>query len=195
MRRFALAIWVLMTVVCSACTGVRDAEQNTAINDYYAHISALETVCAVRMDHGDSVSDYCIAYRFDHQTHTLTVLEPNVLNGLTVEVGAETHSITYEGIVFAPQALSGSAVSPVRVLCDLLPTWQNGYAEAVTKEETEAGDAIVCTFTSMQTGEVFSYRVWFLQETYLPLKAECFSEGYLVMTVAFSDVAVTKLEE
>ena len=191
MRKFLTGICVLMILSCCACGSVRDTDQNKAINDFYAAAPAFSAVCEVRMDHGDTVSDYVIDYRFADGTHTLTVQEPTLLNGLTVVVSGSEQTITYDGMVFAPKALLGTAVSPVRILCDLVPTWQQGYAE----ETGTDGETIVCAFSSVRTGEELYYRSRFAAETMLPEQTECFLNGYLIMTVRFSEAAVTEFLE
>ncbi len=191
MRKFLTGICVLMILSCCACSHVRDTDLNKAINDFYARTAEFSAVCAVRMDHGDTVSDYVIDYRLADSSHTLTVREPMVLNGLTVTMCGTEQTITYDGMVFAPDALVGTAVSPVRIFCDLLPTWQQGYAEMAGRN----GEAIACTFSSARTGEELVYRVRFSAETMLPESAECFFDGYMVMTVGFSDVVATEFEE
>ncbi len=191
MRKFWTGICVLMILSCCACSSVRNTDHNKAINDFYAHTAELSAVCAVRMDHGDTVSDYVIDYRFADDIHTLTVREPMVLSGLTVTMRGTEQTITYDGMVFAPKELVGTAVSPVRILCDLLPTWQQGYAA----ETGTDGEMIVCSFSSARTGEELVYRSCFASETMLPEQTECFLDGYLVMTVGFSETVVTEFLE
>lgn len=191
MRKFVLVICVLMILSCSACSSVRDTDQNKRINDFYSRTAEFSVVCSVRMDHGDTVSDYVIDYRFADGAHLLTVQEPMVLSGLTVAVSGTEQTITYDGMVFAPKDLVGTAVSPVRILCDLLPTWQQGYAETAGTD----GEMIVCTFSSARTGEELVYRSRFSAETMLPEQTECFFDGYLVMTVGFSEAVMTEILE
>ncbi len=191
MRKFLTGICVLMILSCCACGSVRNTDHNREINDFYARAAEFSAVCAVRMDHGDTVSDYVIDYRFADGLHTLTVREPMVLSGLTVTMRGAEQTITYDGMVFAPKELVGTAVSPVRILCDLLPTWQQGYAE----ETGTDGETIVCAFSSVRTGEELVYRSLFAAETVLPQQTECFLDGYLVMTVGFSETVVTEFLE
>lgn len=193
MRRLVTVICALMILSCSACSAVRSTELNNTIHEFFT-AAALTATCAVRVDHGDSVSDYVIECEFGTDEHRFTVREPLLLQGLTVRIGAD-FTVSYAGSVFVPQMPQGTALSPVRILSDLYVLWQSGYAEGAELTQIDGEDTVFWESTSVKTGETLFYRTWFSNETKMPLRAECFCGGTLILTVEFSDCQRTKFEE
>ncbi|PWL51558.1 MAG: hypothetical protein DBY36_04850 [Clostridiales bacterium] len=195
MRKFVCLICALMMTL-SACGSVRDADLNEKINAKYAGAAAYSATVEARMDHGETVSDYRIAYEYSAAGgHLMTVIEPVVLAGLSVRVGAEKMEITYDGAVFAPASLDGTGVSPVKLLCDVFMTWKDGFAESVGTEKEDGAEYVVYTVVSVLTGEELTHRTYFAKDTLEPCRSESFSGGKCVMTLAFSDSELTGTED
>ena len=195
MRRYIWMICALMMTL-SACSSVRDADLNEKINEKYTQAAAYSATVTARMDHGDTVSDYLIAYEYSAVNgHLMTVTAPAVLAGLTVRVGAEEMEITYDGSVFVPESLDGTEVSPVKVICDVYMTWRDGFAESVGIEKIDGTEYIVFTVISVLTGEELTHRTYFTKDTLEPCRSESFSGEKCVMTLTFENNELTATED
>ena len=190
-----------LMMMLSACSSMRDAHWNEAIQTRYTVSSAFSSAVAMRLNQGDTVADYRLDYAYQPgEGHSLTVQEPLTLSGLHIRVSTGTSAekkmeVTYEGVVFTPKPLVGTTLSPVHVLCELISTWQTGFAESVVAEKTDGQVAVVFTAVSSQTGEELTHRTYFRTDTLEPVRAVCFQNGTAVLTVSFSDTQFTETEE
>ena len=198
-RLCGLICALMMTL--SACSSTRNAHWNEAIQTRYTETTAFSTAVTMRLNQGDTVADYCLDYTYQPgEGHSLTVQEPLTLSGLHIRVNNGTSTekkmaVTYEGVVFTPKSMVGTSLSPVRVFCDLISTWQTGFAETVVTEKTDGQVLVVFTAVSSQTGEELTHRTYFQTDPLEPVRAVCFQNGTAVLTVSFHDTQFTETEE
>ncbi len=198
-RLCGLICALMMTL--SACSGTRDAHWNEAIQTRYTETTAFSSAVTMRLNQGDTVADYHLDYAYQPgKGHSLTVQEPLTLSGLHIRISSGTSTdkkmeVTYEGVVFTPKPMVGTSLSPVHVFCDLISTWQTGFAETVVTEKTDGQVLAVFTAVSSQTGEELTHRTYFQTDTLEPVRAVCFQNGTAVLTVSFRDTQFTETEE
>ena len=144
---------------------------------------------SLRADYGDRVYDFKLAYAGSGSKGTLTVLEPELIEGVVVEFG-DTIKLQYEGAEFDTGAILSSGLNPVETLPLMFSAWRSGFVEESYRESVDGVDCIVVAIDLSAEGKDTVHKLWLDRETLLPVAGEIELSGYCVVSCKFADVVV-----
>ena len=191
MKKCALAaIFTLMTLLSACGENAVDAAEKAA--GFYSELSCYSATAQVSMNHGEYVTKYVISHAFAEGIHTLTVVEPLSLSGLSMTFDGEKAELRFEDIVFLPPSLDGTKATPMKLLPDILSSLVKGVYEAAYLLDKDGVDCLSFGMWSHVDGEEFMYRVTLSADSFFPLCAEVFYDGKAVLTAEYTDVQIIK---
>ncbi len=180
MGRRILGLIFLFVFLLAGCQG--NEGLRAQLNEKYRTEPFSATVHA-EFDHGQQLTRYVLTQtREPDGSHTLTLSEPEALQGLTVYRGPNGNRVTFDGVVFTPPSLEGTTVSPLLLLCSVCDSWATGAALSVTRKNR----ALTYTVSASVSGETFTYRTRFDTMTLFPVQSECLLDGKRVLTVTYT---------
>ena len=119
---------------------------------------------------------------------TTTIMEPEILRGLSATVSAKEMQLLYDGSVWP--AGDGGSLSAANCLPLLLYAAGEGF---VTREGADkiGGEEYIflATEASGSDGEKFACTLWVQPETFAPYAAELSRDGQVLLTVTFTQFA------
>ena len=177
-----------MTLLSACGENAVAAAENAA--SFYSEISEFSATAQVSMNHGEYVTEYVITHEFSESIHTLTVVEPLSLSGLTMTFDGEKAELRFKDVLFLPPSLDGTKATPMKLLPDILSSLTKGVYEAAYLLDAEGGGCLSFGMWSYVDGDEFMYRVTLSEESFYPLFAEVFYDGKAVLTAEYSDVQI-----
>ncbi|MBQ8975372.1 MAG: hypothetical protein IJ072_06600 [Oscillospiraceae bacterium] len=180
-----LALMMILALALTSC-GARAEDEAKMIQQEISQ-SAIEAKLDVTADDGERVYDFSMEYSGDADGGTITVTAPECVKGLTATLTAGSCVLEYDGVEFDIGELA-PRISPVSVMEILSSQWREGLIQSVSAEKL-AGEDTVC-LTSAYNEEI-NQSTWFSRNTHLPVKAEIYRNGQMILLVSFTDVILT----
>lgn len=192
MRKILLVTACVLMIISAACSDNGADEYSEGIYEQYKNAAGFSAQIRTELNHGDYVTDYILAYAYTAlDGHTITVLDPVSLSGLTVKINRGCTEITYAGSIFAPQNLDATGVTPIKLIPDMLESWAGGVPGMSYLEKLDGIEYIVQSFYSGIDGGEFMHRTWFDIQTLYPKRSETFYAGTCVMVLEFENAELT----
>jgi len=176
---------VLVLFVCLSLTACK-SEQEQA-NDAALKIrsgileNAPHLTASVTADYGDRVYDFTLSY--DAAAGVLTVLEPEILAGITVQVTNGSTALKFDGVELNTGPLTEDGLTPVSALPVIVTAWKQGY---ITEAYYEKLDDVQTVVLATSLSDTVTHTTWFDAGTYQPVKSEIASDGYAVIQCRYT---------
>ncbi len=185
MKRGLLFLLIPLLLLCTACGQSAGREDFLAL--CAAWLAAPVRLCAaVSADYGDRVWNFRLVYEGDGEQGSLTVLEPERIEGVGAElVKGETLRLVCDGTLLDTGALFGNAATPLQALPLTVLAVREGFVTS-TWRETVAGERLtVAAIDATPAGddEKTIYTVWFSPEEPSLRRAEISVDGYTILTM------------
>jgi hypothetical protein len=145
---------------------------------------------AVAADYGDRRFDFLLRYEGSGDQGTLTVLEPELIEGIRAELcEGETLRLQYDGALLDTGALFGAAASPIQALPLTVLALREGFVTETWRETLEGERLVVAAIDATPSGddEKTICTVWFSPEALALRRAEISVDGYTVLTMEFRE--------
>lgn len=190
MKKCAVAaIFTLMTLLSACGENAVDAAEKAV--SFYSSLSEYSATARVSMNHGEYITEYVIKHQYSENEHSLTVVEPLSLSGLTMTFDGENAELRFKDVIFLPPSLDGTKATPMKLLPDILDSLINGVYEAAYLLDKDGVGCLSFGMWSHVDGEEFMYRVTLSADSFTPLCAEVFCDGKAVLTAKYTDVQLT----
>lgn len=180
-----LLVFLLGLTGCASSGGGAE-ELALEIRTEYISATRLDMTLRVTADYGDRVYEYGLKYVGDASSGTLEIRSPESIAGLTATVTADGATLQYDGAILDTGLLDGG-LSPMQAVPLLLSEWQSGYITDCYFETFGDTESLA---VSTQITDSETQKVWFDVETHLPVRAEIFSEGSMVISCDFEDIII-----
>ena len=187
MKRALCLLLCFFFVILPACAESAGREEFLALRAaWLAADVCLEA--AVSADYGDRVCDFRLRYEGNGESGTVTVLEPELIEGIRAELGkGSSLRLIYDGVLLDTGALFGDAATPLQALPLTVLAVREGFVTSTWREKRD-GEALVAAAidaTPAGDGEETVYRVWFAPEENALRHAEISVDGYTVLYLDF----------
>ena len=175
---------LLMLPLCLLLTGCAPSRRE-AVQAYYKSIrtAQMEAQVVVHLSSDDRTFSVTAAYDREKGA-TTTIVEPELLQGLSATVSQEDMHLLYDGSVWP--AGDGGDLSAANCLPMLLYAAGEGF---VTREGSDriGGQEYIflTTEASGRDGEEFTCTLWVQPETFAPYASELSRNGQVLLTVTF----------
>ena len=191
MKKWAFAaIFTLMTLFSACGENASQRAEEAAV--FYSECKAFESVAEITMDHGDYVTEYVLSHSYAENTHTVSVVEPLSLSGLSMTFDGETAELRFKDALFIPPSLHGTKATPLKLLPDMLESLMRGTYEAPCAIEYNGEKCVSFGMWNTVDGEEIMYRVILSGKTLDLIHAEAFHDGRAVLTADYTEVLTVK---
>lgn len=131
--RLNLAVPMLLLLLLAGC---QSAEAQTPV-DLRTQMNAAgesQFVLSLRADYGDYTRDFTLLCQGSGEKAEFTVLEPEVVKGISASVSGEGAEVKYEDTVLAVEQFSTRRLSPMAAPYLLLYAFEQGYIASCGKD-------------------------------------------------------------
>ena len=188
MRRVWLPALMMSLVLLSGCAGGEDQEARfSQARQELAEASELSFTAELTADMGETAFTCTLACVRDGEGTEMTVLSPNLAQGVVVRSDNGGKTLSYDGLELYVGETGG--VTPVGAVPVLTGALLDGYAEGFYVETHEGTSALVArVYIDEDTHALF----WLEEESLTPLYAELVHGGTAAVRCRFSDFRVSE---
>jgi hypothetical protein len=164
---------------------VEDAEAE--IKDNFRGAAEIVAAAEIIADYEDSVFEFKVKYTGAADMGTVEILAPEQIAGIKARVDFPECYLEYDGASIEAGPLTGDGLSPVQTLPVLLGQWTDGYAETAGFEKLGDAEAFVM---ETRITDAASQKTWFDAETLLPMRAEIYNGGRMVVVCEVESIQI-----
>lgn len=172
---------ILFLLPFPSCAGKAHAEAE-ALRDGALSRFPLSAEASLTASLGESVSVYRFSLAASEEEMTLTVLEPEPLAGLQATVEGPELTLSYGGILFAPEKTEGLEDSPLFIL----PCAYEALRTGILTESVRSGSTLFAAFTRYRDEDATCYRFAFDRKSGRIDALSVLHEGREIATAVFS---------
>jgi hypothetical protein len=147
----------------------------------------LELTTQVTADYGERVFDFTLRYTGGAEDGTLEIMQPEPIAGLKATVSVSGGTLEFDGVALDTGAVTKDGLSPAQCIPVLISQWQSGYISGCNFEKLGDCETLAVTTDITQT---VSQRTWFDKKTHLPIKAELYDGGVMVIGCLFENIII-----
>lgn len=187
MRRVWLpALMISLVLLCGCAGGEGWEERFSQARQELSEASELSFTAELTADMGDTVFSCTLACVKDGEGTEMTVLSPDLAQGVVVRSDDSGEKLSYDGLELCVGETGG--VTPVGAVPVLTGALLDGFAEDFYAETYEGTSALVAR---IYVGEDTHALIWLEEETLTPLYAELVQDGTAAVRCRFSDFQVS----
>lgn len=185
---------LMMTLLLAGCGGGSGEErpENLAalIRGEYLSLTGWTASLDVNVDYGERVYDFVLDASWKKEGETvLTVVEPELIAGITARIGPEGAYLEYDGASLSTGALSGEGMTPLEAVPFLMGQLLEGYM-ARCSYETEGERRLLkvfCRDPDGQEGTGSECSLYFDPDSHDLVRAELAYDGAVVLSAVLTN--------
>lgn len=191
MRKRLCALMIPLLLLTGCGRELDEAEQAALdIRGAYLSMAGFTAVLDVTADYGQRVFSCVLA--LDHtagEESVLTVVEPELLSGITARLRAGESALEFDGVYLETGPLSDTGLSPMDCVPYLLKEIQEGYISAWSLEQLEERECVRFTTSAPDSapGVGQECRLWFDRESFALCRGEIWAGESLSLSCDVSD--------
>ena len=181
MRKFLISVLMIALLLLPGC-GEREKKLETGFEAFREAVTLAESITAaaeLTVSSGQTAADYAIALSYDGRRVDMTLLEPELLAGVTASVEKGETELSYGSVRLGAGPIDADGLTPVSALPAILEAMESGYVELLWWE----GDYMAAR---LHIGDTSVLTLWLEGDTLTPVTAEIASGGLTVMTCKFT---------
>lgn len=185
-KAIPLMISLLVLAGCGGGEGsVSGEELALAIQKDFRTMTACSCQVALTADYETRVFDYVLDVAYDTSGVDLTIVEPDIAQGVTAHIAAGQTQLVYDGFSLDAGPLTADGLSPV----EAVPTFYRAISEGYIAALDAAGETLTVTYRDgeSQPGTGLETVVTFDAKTRTPLWGELYSDGVRVVSAQAKD--------
>ena len=133
---------LMMTALLAGCGQQGESNQAEelalAIRTEYIAMTACAADAQITADYGRRVYQYQVTAAVNGEETLLTVVQPELVAGITARIGGEKDSkLEYDGVILETGTLDDDGLTPVSALPALLESARAGFMAECTLEELD----------------------------------------------------------
>ncbi|MBQ8769110.1 MAG: hypothetical protein IJZ15_05655 [Oscillospiraceae bacterium] len=177
MKRIAILLCIVL--LFTGCSG-RDQEMDRAMNLRAKLLSkAVSFDAQITADYGDKTYSFTMNCKADTQGNlTFTVIEPELISGITGTVSATGGKLKFDDVALAFDLMADEQFSPVSGPWLLMKTLRSGYLTSCTEE----GDAFRVSIDDSYNDDALHMDIWLSGED-VPIRGEIMWQGRRLLTI------------
>lgn len=183
-----LALMITLIALLCACSSKNSGEELAMdIRTMMLEAECLDITANVTADYGERVFEFTFRYTGGAQEGTLEITQPDTIAGLRANVSVSGGTLEFDGAVLDTGAVTKDGLSPAQCIPVLISQWQSGYISGCNFEKL--GDSETLAVTT-DISVAISERTWFDANTMLPIKAELYEDGVMVIDCRFENIII-----
>ena len=170
MKRLYLSLMLGFCVLLSACAKSSAAER---VNEFVGTLNAakeLSFTALVRSEYDSKTVVFELEFTSDSEGCTVTVLEPELIAGLSARVAAGETALQFDDLILDTGELDSFGLTPMSALPTLIDALKTGFCDSAWEENGEIAAVLTAT-------DSLSAQIRFDKYTMTPTHAELISEG------------------
>jgi len=163
----------LILICCVMLTGCADGAARESVEDFCARTAEKEETGftgRLRCEYDDKTVNFTLEARCDAEGCTVSIIEPELVRGISARVAAGETALEYEGLHLDTGTLDSYGLCPMSALPLLIETIKEGYIDTVWEEGGQYAALIV-------PSDTLSVQLWMDKYTMEPVHAEFISDG------------------
>ena len=184
MRRCCVALMIGALLFISGC-GASEKQESLAAN--LAGAETFNITGEIIVDYGDRVSEFTLNYEGGAECGTITVLEPETIAGVQLELKDGSVMMKFDGFLLDSGELSGG-LTPLSAIPTLANAMKNGYLTESGKDRL--GDEDCTRLTYQPVGAEYENMlcsIWVADDTAKPVYGEISADGRTVIKCTFTE--------
>jgi len=180
MKRICLPLLALLCLLLAACGKSRGEE---AVRNFAARLNeapALSFTAGVRAEYEKKTARFTLRYEEDETGGRVTVLAPELIQGVTAHVSPGSTTLEYDTVVLDTGSLDALGLSPLSSLPVMVRAMRVGHIDSVWEEDGKT----VCQF---EPDDQLRCTVWFDKGDMRPLRAELMTDGRVTVYLELRD--------
>lgn len=178
-KRLALLLVMSLLFALSACG---DNEEKKIVDMFCGEVAEAESIrftAALRAEYPDKTSEFELEYVQNQDGIRVTVLEPEIISGISAVVSDENARLEYDGAILDIGTLSANGLSPMSALPITMMAIKNAYVDSTwTEDDVTAAKLIPSDDTEI---------ILRLNAEAIPCAAEIICDGKTVVFIEFDD--------
>lgn len=174
-------IWILLCVLLllTGCSG-KNQDIDRAMNLRSKLLSkAVSFDAEITADYGDKTYTFTMNCKADTQGNlTFTVVEPEVIHGITGTVSATGGKLQFDDVALAFDLMADGQFSPASGPWILMKTLRSGYLTSCTRE----GDTYRISIDDSYDDDALHLDIWLSGED-VPIQGEIMWQGRRLLTI------------
>ena len=184
-HRLLSLVMASLVVLCSCSSGKTEESRIEEIRSEYSEAESLTATALVTADYGDRVYEFKLRYTGNDTEGDVEILAPESLKGLTARIGEVGKSLIYDGAELSLGDLTPDGISPMECLPMMTACWKSGCTDGSVTEKINGRDTLAVTYPIQENEQLIT---WFETDTNLPLRAELFFDGDMVISCEFENI-------
>ena len=180
MKRICLPLLALLCLLLAACGKSRGEE---TVRNFAARLNeapALSFTAGVRAEYEKKTARFTLRYEEDETGGRVTVLAPELIQGVTAHVSPGSTTLEYDTVVLDTGSLDALGLSPLSSLPVMVRAMRVGHIDSVWEEDGKT----VCQF---EPDDQLRCTVWFDKGDMRPLRAELMTDGRVTVYLELRD--------
>ena len=180
-----LALMITPLLLLCSCSGQSPEDRGKRIQEEYAGLDSITVTAKVTADYGDKVYDFRLKYTGSEEEGRVEILSPEAVKGLAVKIASGGRQLVFDGAELSLGSLTPEGLSPVDCLPVMIGQWKDGYISGSVSERLYGKDTAAVTFDMAENEYLIT---WFEDGTWLPVRAEMFFDGDMVLSCEFENI-------
>lgn len=185
-RALPLTISLLFLAACAGRGGQTGEELALAIQEEYRQFTAVTCQVALTAEYGERSFECVVDAAWDRETGaTLTLVEPEIAQGVTARIAQGETSLVYDGFSLETGPLTGDGLSPLEAIPALWARVTRGYIAAADRTD----NTLEVTYRQGDgpPGSGLEAVVTFDTQSHAPLTGELYADGTRIAGAQVSD--------
>lgn len=181
MRKFLVSVLMMTLLILPGC-GERERRLEKGFEAFRAAVTDARSITArvsLTVSSGETAADYVLDLAYDGRETAVTILEPELLTGVTAYARDGETEIEFQGIRLGAGPLDADGLTPMSALPAVVDAMQSGYTELLWWE----GEYITAR---LHIGDTSVLTLWLEEDTLTPVTAEISSGGLAVLCCEFT---------
>ena len=173
----------LLLAFCLLLTGCAGSGAKSRYEEFARELSGKEDFSFtgdIRAEYQDKTAEFTIEYIRDAEGCTVTVVEPELIRGVTARMAEGKTQLEFSGVILDVGPLDEYGLSPMTALPTLVRAMEEGHIESVRSEE---GSLVF----ELQPEDWLTVTVWFDEDNMRPVHAEIASGGRVAVYCELRD--------
>ena len=180
MKRWILPLLLTLALLLTGCGKNQAEEDFAAFSERLNHLQSLSFTAKVRAEYENKTARFTLSYREDGDGGVVTVLAPELIQGVSAHVRPGGTTLEYDTVVLDTGSLDALGLSPLSSLPVLLHALRVGHCDSYWEEDGK-------TVLQLVPDDDLKCTVWFEKGSMHPLRAELITDGRVTVVVELSD--------
>ena len=173
----------LLLALCLLLTGCGRSRGEEAVRKWAETLNGtgdLAFTAAVRAEYAQKTARFTLRYEEDESGGRVTVLAPELIQGITARVAPGGTTLEYDSVVLDTGSLDSLGLSPLSAMPMLLRAMRVGHIDSVWEEDGK-------TVAQFEPDDLLRCTVWFEKGSMRPMRAELMTDGHVTVYLDISD--------